>query len=473
MLGGWEFEVESSDPTVTFEAVRPLFVPNASGDAYEIPPSRQWYFSPESFPVRKSGKAFRIFVLGGSTVQGEPYTSRTSFTTWLELQLRATDPSRDWDVVNCGGISYASYRLAPILEECLAYQPDLFILCIGHNEFLEDRTRAEVREIPGAVRQTHVTMSEWRSYRMLQWCLGRSTPRSSADTVVMPTEVTARLDFRRGMEKFQRDPEGRQAIVEHYGQNLRGMLTKARAASVPVILMQPSSNLADCPPFKSEHAPLLSPASRQAWEQHVRQAHECYSTSLPQAVEHLEAATTLDPEFAQTWYELGQCYDRQGDYPRARAAFVEARDRDICPLRMLTPLEAELRAAATDFDVPLINAHDLLERQSPSGILGSFLLVDHVHPSICGHQLLANALADEFATQGILHRSAAWRSTRDSAYATHLNGLEPMYFLKAERTRQRLEGWAQGRAELPSRRSALLVRPEGPAKRRVNRMVRN
>ena len=394
-------------------------------------------------------------MLGESTVQGEPYTSRTSFTTWLEIQLRATDPSRDWDVVNCGGISYASYRLAPILEECLTYEPDLFILCIGHNEFLEDRTRAKVREIPAVVRQPHVMLSEWRSYRLLQWCLGRSNPRSPADTLVLPTEVTARLDFRRGMEQYQRDPEGRQSIVENYAHNLRGMLTKARAANVPVILMQPSSNLADCPPFKSEHDPLLPPAKCRVWEQHIQQAHECYSTSLPQAVDHLEAATKLDPEFAQTWYELGQCYDRQGDYRRARAAFVEARDRDICPLRMLSSLEAELRAAATDFGVPLINAHDLLERQSPNGILGSFLLVDHVHPSIYGHQLLANALADEFATQGILHRSGTWQAARDTAYATHLNGLEPMYFLKAERTLKRLEGWAQGRAELPSRRSAL------------------
>ena len=31
----------------------------------------------------------------------------------LELSLRAARPEREWDVINCGGVSYASYRLVP------------------------------------------------------------------------------------------------------------------------------------------------------------------------------------------------------------------------------------------------------------------------------------------------------------------------------------------------------------------------
>ena len=111
-----------------------------------MPIARQGFFRPESFASHKGSREFRIFCIGESTVQGNPWGIETAFSTWLELSLRAADPSREWQVVNAGGISYASYRLSPIVAEVLQYQPDLLILCVGQNEFLEDRTYAPLRD---------------------------------------------------------------------------------------------------------------------------------------------------------------------------------------------------------------------------------------------------------------------------------------------------------------------------------------
>jgi hypothetical protein len=130
----------SPTPTIEFITDRPLFVFDEPSAEYVIPASRQPFFKRDTFASQKEPQEYRIFCLGGSTVQGNPYSIETSFTTWLELSLRAADPSRHWQVVNCGGISYASYRLYPVLKECLQYQPDLFILYLGDNEFLEDRS---------------------------------------------------------------------------------------------------------------------------------------------------------------------------------------------------------------------------------------------------------------------------------------------------------------------------------------------
>ena len=112
-LTDWGRVADVGDPFVGFSEVRPLFVLNEQGDRYEIPLSRQTFFQPESFAAKKAPHEFRIFCLGGSTVQGRPYSIETSFTSWLELSLQAADPSRAWEVVNCGGVSYASYRLLP------------------------------------------------------------------------------------------------------------------------------------------------------------------------------------------------------------------------------------------------------------------------------------------------------------------------------------------------------------------------
>ena len=113
------------DPFVGFRSVVPLFVLNEDQSRYEIPKARQAFFRPESFAAKKAPQEFRIFCLGGSTVQGRPFAIETAFSTWLEISLRAADPSRLWEVVNCGGVSYASYRLVPILEEVLGHEPDV------------------------------------------------------------------------------------------------------------------------------------------------------------------------------------------------------------------------------------------------------------------------------------------------------------------------------------------------------------
>ena len=126
---GWGRPGEVEDPYVGFDEQRPLFV--RRGGNYEIPESRQEFFQPASFAAEKPAGTFRIFCLGGSTVQGRPYATETSFTAWLALNLQAAEDSRRWEVVNCGGVSYASYRLVPILRELLAHEPDLFVIYTG------------------------------------------------------------------------------------------------------------------------------------------------------------------------------------------------------------------------------------------------------------------------------------------------------------------------------------------------------
>ena len=148
---GWGSAEISDDPFVEFAEVRPLFELTSDGRSWQTSPSRRKYFKEDSFSAEKSPDEFRIFVFGGSTVQGNPFSIETSFPTYLQVALKKADPSRSWKVINCGGVSYASYRLVPVMQECLAYEPDLFIFCEGHNEFLEYVSYASVRKAPAAV----------------------------------------------------------------------------------------------------------------------------------------------------------------------------------------------------------------------------------------------------------------------------------------------------------------------------------
>lgn len=54
---------------------------------------------------------------------------------------------------------------------------------------------------------------------------------------------------------------------------------------VPLILARPVSNLLDCPPFKFESDPLLSPDTRHQFDQHWQAARE--SSEAPDLTDEL------------------------------------------------------------------------------------------------------------------------------------------------------------------------------------------
>ncbi len=447
----WGRAYRDVDPFVGFSTIHPLFVPDESNERMVIAPSRLKFFAAESFPAQKPPNTFRIFCLGGSTVQGRPYSTPTAFTTWLRLNLTAPDPTVNWEVVNCGGISYASYRLVPILEECLTYQPDLIVICTGHNEFLEDRSYAHIKHTPALLKYPLQALSRLRSFRLLRETFNAGASADDGDTAKpqLKSEADALLDYRNGIEAYHRDDDRTEGIVAHYAHNLRRMLALAKEAQVPVVLIAPPSNLADCPPFKSQHRDDLTDDELAQWNELMERARAAYRTDLDGAIALLKQAIALDDRYAAAHYELGKCFAARALHAEARAAFVRARDEDICPLRMISALERELADIAAETGTPLINVHWMLEGQTSTGILGGAQLVDHIHPNFNGHQQIANAIADYLLESGQLTWPVGWRQKRDEAYDKHLNSLDDLYHLRGQRTLENLRAWSAGRADGP------------------------
>jgi lysophospholipase L1-like esterase len=450
----------SEDPFVGFRAVRPLFVLSDDARRYKIAPSRLDYFRPESFARRKAPGEFRVFCLGGSTVQGRPFGIETSFTTWLEISLQAADPTRKWEVVNCGGISYASYRLVPILEEVLGYEPDLVIVYTGHNEFLEDRTYRHVKHMPGIVAWPCELLLRTRTYALLRKGYERLTGRQSEQAAegrpILKAEVDAILDYQGGLEQYHHDQSWRRDVVAHFRYNLRRMVEMARGRGVPLVLMNPVSNLRDWPPFKSEHREGLTPDELKRWEALLAKGLEYEKTNMYQASRVLEKATAIDPQYAETHYRLAKCYDAMGMIDKAARSYLMAKEFDVCPLRALEPIHQAVLDVARETRTPLVDVRGLYEKLNKErtgvSIPGNYLLVDHVHPSIEGHQLIAEAVVEELAGQGIIRPRPGWEQVRDRKYKEHLASLGSLYYEKGKYRRARVLRWARGNADHALRR---------------------
>jgi tetratricopeptide (TPR) repeat protein len=442
------------DPFVGFRQAQDLFVPTADGKRREIPPARHRFFCQDSFAVPKPRGEFRAFVLGGSTVQGHPFAIDTAFSRWLEISLTAADPQRTWRIVNCGGVSYASYRLVPILQEVLQYEPDLIIFCEGHNEFLEARSFAHIAgrgellntALAGAGRLRTFTLLR-DGYLRLQ---GNSAAEAKTSRTILPMEVEALLDYRGGLEEYHRDDAWRQGVIEQFRHSVLRIVGLCRECGVPLILVSPVSKLRDAPPFKSEHRATLTAAQLKRWDDLIADGHrhlrrEHYDPY--QALSEFEESCRLDPDHAGGFYNLAQCHDLLGQYEQAQAAYIKAKDLDVCPLRILEPMRAMLAAIARQADVPLVDAQAVLESRSNNGIAGGDWLVDHVHPKIEGHQLLADELANVLVARGVVTPRENWKQVRSERYREHFHSLSPHYFHQGMQRLKGLEDWAAGRAK--------------------------
>ncbi len=436
--------VALQDPYVSFGEITPLFVLDDSGVRYETAHERLHYFRRQSFSAVKADDSFRVFVLGGSTVQGRPWSVPTSFGTWLQLSLQAAAPDTDWQVINCGGISYASYRLMPIMRELLACEPDLFVIYTGHNEFLEDRTYGRLKQTPKPLIRAHDALLKLQSYSLAHHFL-QSRRSKTASRTKLPAEVQARLDYHDGLASYHRDDAWRTGVLAHFSHNLQTMAQTAKHANVPLILMRPVANIKDCSPFKSEFDDARSPAE-QLWAQALlQQAKETRWADVDAKLKLLQQAAKIDPRHAALCYLTGKCYEQMARPIDAKQWFEQAREEDICPLRILAPLADAITETAKRHHTGYVDVEQLIEQRTDDGIVGDEWLVDHVHPTITAHQLIANALLETMHQMHLLKITPNWQAQRDKSWSNHLAALDDAYFERGAQRLKRLAEWSRGR----------------------------
>ena len=233
-------------------------------------------------------------------------------------------------------------------------------------------------------------------------------------------------------------------MVAQFNESVRTMVADCRAAGVPVILVKLGANLRDCPPFKSEHRAGLSADQERAWQDAFEAAGLAAATDLRLALDRYREAEAIDGEHALLAYRIARTLDRLGQKSEALRYYLKARELDVCPLRIIQPLEEVLSRIAADNGTPLVDAAALLAAQAPDAIPGFDCYLDHVHPNIGGHQRIARALAAEARLRRLTPGAIAWQEeARQHAYAAHLKQLGPRYLADGRRRVVWLDTWAR------------------------------
>jgi len=432
-LLGFHPALKTEDPFVGFSSDAPLFVPAADSKTGQImitAPNKKDFFNRQSFSREKAPGTYRIFSLGGSTTYGRPYEDTTSFSGWLRELLPTADRSQKWEVINGGGISYASYRVAHLMEELINYQPDLFIIYTGHNEFLEERTYGKLRDRSPLLRTTTSLLAKTRTWSAMSGALKNlhlNTPEKKDNRVNLAAEVDTILDRSAGLDLYKRDDSLQENILKHYRISLERMVQLARSVGAKILFVTPASNLKDFSPFKSQHTGSINNNDRQRSEQLLAMSNPfVWEKNWPFVLQFLNEAAGLDPRFAEYHYRRGQALLGMGRFDEAKKAFIQARDEDVCPLRALTPMHSIVTEVAKENSIMLVDFVDLLEQRMQKtlgyAIPGQEYFLDHVHPTIEGNKILAMALLQTMAGQGLVQLEAGWSEEAIARVAAKIEG---------------------------------------------------
>jgi len=419
----WTPQMNADDPFVGFSAIHPLF--SVKDGVATTSPDRLKYFNEVSFPAKKGKSTFRVFSFGESTTYGHPFDGRTAYSRWLQNLLSAACPEKKVEVINAGGISYASYRIVHLVQEGLQYNPDLVIIYVGHNEFLERRSYAGLFKQGPLLISLRSRLEGLRIYAALERVLSPIINRAKSEKTksnqsdgsnsneqgktLLNDEATTILDKSAGLDLYYRDEDFAKGVVQHFGYNLREMISLCQNAAVPVILVETPSNLKDFSPFKSDHDSKLNLSDQKHIDQKLDEIKSLIDIrDYKKAINQINKVESKDPLYALTYFLKGKALAEEGLYDEARRNFVKAKDLDVCPLRATTPIIDLIRLIANEKKVNLIRFSSFIDsyavkHANESGIPGDESFLDHVHPTIELHQALAKLLFMRIEKMGLIN----------------------------------------------------------------------
>jgi len=373
----------------------PLFVPVEASPDYLVmnrEVSRR-YFRQEvkvptglhdAFRAKKDSSTIRIFVQGGSSAAGYPYYYGGSFSRMLEQRLQQSWPTFHVEVVNVAMAAVNSYTILDQVDEILDHAPDAVLIYAGHNEFYGALGVGSSQSL-GYFRSIVNVYLQLQSLRMLQ--LIRTGLMKISEVAIQQEERSSTLMERMvGRQSIPLHSEIYQAGMRQFRGNLRSILNKYHHHDIPVFIATIASNERTHAPFQNGLKPSTDP---DAWENAYETALRV--ESLPQSIQQMKQVIAMDSMAAKSWFTLGSLLDFQGDYDEARVAYIRAKDLDQLRFRATEEVNQIIREESDLMGATLVDTQGRLRQKSNEKIIGSDLMLEHLHPNLEGYFIIADA----------------------------------------------------------------------------------
>jgi tetratricopeptide (TPR) repeat protein len=189
------------------------------------------------------------------------------------------------------------------------------------------------------------------------------------------------------------DDSLRKAAANLLYRNVSEMIRRCHARGAQVLICLPPSNERDLAPIGPDKLDHFPPEKQRAIGALLATAQD--STSPSNAIPELRKVLEFDPNHARAHYLLGQAFSREARQKEALEQYTLARDLDSMPWRAPSQsISAIVRAATVVSNAFICDLPKVFRTHSPREAIGWELMDDHVHPTLRGQALIAEAIVD-------------------------------------------------------------------------------
>jgi hypothetical protein len=183
------------------------------------------------------------------------------------------------------------------------------------------------------------------------------------------------------------------AGLKQFEQNLNATLAKYHKAGIPVYLCNAVSNLKDLKPFVSLNS--QSNTNKEEWLQNFTKA--LMDTNRVESLAILRELCQTDSVYALLHYSIANRLNDCSDYGNAYGEYIKAKECDALRFRAPEAINEIIERIAKKYDnVTFIDVNSGFREESLHEIIGEELILEHVHPNLRGHYIIAKSIIDGF-----------------------------------------------------------------------------
>ena len=326
------------------------------------------YSNQNSFYKDKKLNSFRIFIMGGSSAAGYPYTPNGDFGLYIKKKLEILYPEQEIEVINVALTATNSYTIRDLLPGVIEQNPDLILFYAGHNEYYGAYGVGSMESIgqSRSIVNFVLSLEKFKTFNLLRdflkWIQGIFSFSDSGGALQKTGTLMSRMVRD---QTILYNSETYNLGIEQFDGNLNDILSMCKENNIPVIISTLSSNLKDQSPFISLESDNLPKAS------------DVYNEAI------LKISDTTE----------------------ALKLFKYAKDLDGLRFRAPSKINEIIIAQAKKYNYPLVQIDSIFNSNSPQGITGNNLMTDHLHPTFEGYKLIGESYFDVMIKNNLLPKT--------------------------------------------------------------------
>lgn len=306
----------------------------------------------EPFRKKKQANTLRFFVLGASSSLGFPYMHNGTFPRMLKYKLQFEYPRYNIEIINLSLTAINSYTLYDFSRELINYQPDGILIYAGHNEYYGALGVASSSKAGDTPRLIDLLIKSKES-KLIQ-ALARLQEKWNVPDSALTNPQHTLMDRMAANQIIPLNSEKFHKGIQQFEYNLSRILRLFSDHDIPVFIGTLAANIKDQAPLEKGN------------------------------------------ETADELYKNGQNSYIQQDFKQAEREFIAAKENDGIRFRAPEAFNTIIRKLAGSVNnVYLVDVSQYLKEHSPYGMIGKEFLLEHVHPNLTGHRLIAESYYEE------------------------------------------------------------------------------